>query len=202
MLVSARFRSMFRGTLLESQFSSPNPFSSFCSTPPPTQTSLLNTGMSMTPCVTPKGGLLFGRMAGQSPLTKPSLGQPQDGRSHLPPLMSAPLAQPKAKRRCHQDGWTAHIQAARPSGQRALVNRGGMATEGSGHIPTFCHPILKSSHKRLSSRHPVASNPDVFKRRRRQSRRIHALLRGPLSCTLRRRWRWASVLLETVEQTL
>ena len=69
-------RSMFRGTLLESQFSSPNPFSSFCSTPPPTQTSLLNTGMSMTPCVTPKGGLLFGRMAGQSPLTKPSLGQP------------------------------------------------------------------------------------------------------------------------------
>ena len=36
------------------------------STPPLTQTSLANMGMSMTPCVTPQGGLLFGRMAEQS----------------------------------------------------------------------------------------------------------------------------------------
>ena len=36
-------RLMFRGTLLESQFSSAS-YSSFCSTPPPTQTSLLNMG--------------------------------------------------------------------------------------------------------------------------------------------------------------
>ena len=48
-------RLMFRGTSLESQFSSPNPFSSFCSAPPPAQTSLLNTGMSKNPCVTPQG---------------------------------------------------------------------------------------------------------------------------------------------------
>ena len=39
-------RLMFRGTLLESQFSSPSPCSSFCSTPLLAQTPLLNTSMS------------------------------------------------------------------------------------------------------------------------------------------------------------
>ena len=61
-------RLMCRGTLHESQFSSPDPFSSFCSTPPPAQTSLLFTGMSVNTCVSLQGGLLFGRMAEQSPL--------------------------------------------------------------------------------------------------------------------------------------
>ena len=55
----------------KSQFSSPNPFSSFCSAPPPTQTLLLKTSLSQKPCATPQGqgGLLFGRLAEQSPLT-------------------------------------------------------------------------------------------------------------------------------------
>ena len=47
-------RLMFRRTLLDV----PDPFPSFCSTPPPTQFSLL---MSMNSCATPQGGLLFGR---------------------------------------------------------------------------------------------------------------------------------------------
>ena len=34
------------------------------------QTSLLNAGMSMNPCASPQGGLFFGRMAEQSPLTR------------------------------------------------------------------------------------------------------------------------------------
>ena len=41
-----KFTRKFRGTLLESQFSSPSPFSSFCSAPLLAQTSLLNAGMS------------------------------------------------------------------------------------------------------------------------------------------------------------
>ena len=69
-------RLMTRCTLLESQFSSPNPFSSFCSTLFLTQTpdsisppSLLNSSTSPKPCATPQGGLQFGRLVEQSPLT-------------------------------------------------------------------------------------------------------------------------------------
>ena len=62
-------RLMFRGTSLESQFSSPSPFSSFRYTPRLAQTSLLNTGMSRKPCATPQGCLLFGGMAEQRSLT-------------------------------------------------------------------------------------------------------------------------------------
>ena len=61
-------RHMFRGILLESQFSSPSSFSSFCSIPPPAQTPLLNTSISQKPCATSQGGLLFGRLAEHSPL--------------------------------------------------------------------------------------------------------------------------------------
>ena len=53
-------RVMFRGTLLESRFSS------FCSTPLP---ALLNASMRQKPCSTPQGGLILGRLAEQSPLT-------------------------------------------------------------------------------------------------------------------------------------
>ena len=59
---------MFCGTLLESQFTSLSPFSSFCSTPPIAQTSLLSTGMNQNLFATPQGGLFFGRMAEQSRL--------------------------------------------------------------------------------------------------------------------------------------
>ena len=60
---------MFHGTLLESQFSSPSPFSSFCSTPLLAQTSLLNASISQKPCATLQGRLILGRLAEQSPLT-------------------------------------------------------------------------------------------------------------------------------------
>ena len=56
---------MFRRTRLEV----PDPFPSFCSTPHPTQSSMLMTEMSMNPCASPPGGVLFGRIAEQSPLT-------------------------------------------------------------------------------------------------------------------------------------
>ena len=62
-----KFTRKFRGTLLESQFSSPSPFSSFCSAPLLAQTSLLNAGMSQNLCVISQGGLFFGRV------TEPSL---------------------------------------------------------------------------------------------------------------------------------
>ena len=55
-------RLMFSGKFVELQISLPNPFRSFCSTPPLSQTSKLNARMSMNPCVTPQGGLLFARM--------------------------------------------------------------------------------------------------------------------------------------------
>ena len=58
-------RLMLRRTLLDV----PDRFPSFCSTPPPTQSSLLNTGMSMNRCATPSGSLFFGRVAEQSLLT-------------------------------------------------------------------------------------------------------------------------------------
>ena len=60
---------MFRGSLLESQFSSPLPFTSFCSTPLPAQTPLLDMGMRQNPFGTPQLGLLFGRLPEQSPPT-------------------------------------------------------------------------------------------------------------------------------------
>ena len=60
-------RLMFRGTLLDSQLSSPSPFSSFCFTPLLAQTPLLNASMSQRPCATPQGGLNLGRLAEQSP---------------------------------------------------------------------------------------------------------------------------------------
>ena len=59
---------MFRCALLESQFSSPSPFSSFCSTPLLAQTPLLNASLSQKPCAAPQGGLILGRLAEQSPL--------------------------------------------------------------------------------------------------------------------------------------
>ena len=67
---------MLHGTLLESQFSSDTPFSTFLSTPFPTSTpnptstpSLMNSSTSPNPCATPQESLLFGRLAEQSPLT-------------------------------------------------------------------------------------------------------------------------------------
>ena len=61
-------RLMFRCTLLESPSSSPNPFSSFCSTPFLTQTPdsisppfLLYSSTSPKPCATPQGSLQFGQ---------------------------------------------------------------------------------------------------------------------------------------------
>ena len=57
-------RIMFRRTLLGVL----DPFPSFPSTPPPTQPSLLQTGMSVNSCADPRRGLLFGRMAEQRPL--------------------------------------------------------------------------------------------------------------------------------------
>ena len=54
---------MFRGTLLESQFSSRSPLSSFCSTPLLARTPPRITSMSQKPCATPQGGLILGRMA-------------------------------------------------------------------------------------------------------------------------------------------
>ena len=58
-----KFTRKFLGTLLESQFSSLSPFSSFCSAPLLARTSLLNAGMSQKPCVTSQGGLFFGRVS-------------------------------------------------------------------------------------------------------------------------------------------
>ena len=60
---------MFRGAPLKSQFPSPSPFSSFCSTPLPAQTPLLNTSMCQKPRTTPQEGLILGRLAEQSLLT-------------------------------------------------------------------------------------------------------------------------------------
>ena len=57
-------RLLFRRALL----GVPDPFPSFPATPPPTQPSLLQTGMSANTCADPRGGLLFGRMAEQCPL--------------------------------------------------------------------------------------------------------------------------------------
>ena len=54
LIKSHSFVSCFSGTLIESNCDHLNPFSSFCSTPPLAQTSLLNTGMRMNPCVTPQ----------------------------------------------------------------------------------------------------------------------------------------------------
>ena len=62
-------RPMFHGTLLESQFSSPSPFSSFCSSQLPAQTSLLNASISQKPCATLQGRLILGWLAEQSPPT-------------------------------------------------------------------------------------------------------------------------------------
>ena len=44
-------------------------FPFFCSTPPPTQTSLPNTGIRMNPSATPRGGMMFARLVERSPLT-------------------------------------------------------------------------------------------------------------------------------------
>ena len=67
---------VFHGTLLEPQFSSASLSSVFLSTLFPTSTpnpmsttSLLNSSTGSNPCATPQGGLLFGRLAEQSPLT-------------------------------------------------------------------------------------------------------------------------------------
>ena len=50
-------------------FDVPDPFPSFCSTPPPsTPNSLLMTGTRRPFCATPPGGLLFGHLAEPSPL--------------------------------------------------------------------------------------------------------------------------------------
>ena len=47
----------------------PDPFPSFCSTPPPsTPNSLLMTGIRRPPCATPPEGLLFGHLAESTPL--------------------------------------------------------------------------------------------------------------------------------------
>ena len=48
-------------------FDMPDPFPSFCSTPPqPTPNSLLLTGIRRTPCATPPAGMLFGHLAESS----------------------------------------------------------------------------------------------------------------------------------------
>ena len=58
--------SMFHRPLLDV----PDPFPSFCSTPPPsTPNSLPMTGIRRPSCATPPGGLLFGHLAESTPLT-------------------------------------------------------------------------------------------------------------------------------------
>ena len=68
--------SMFHGTLLDPHMSPhfSTPFSTQFSTPFPAPTPLLNTSMIRSPCATPQGGLILGRLAEPSPLTNNGRG--------------------------------------------------------------------------------------------------------------------------------
>ena len=121
-------RLMFRGTLLESQFSSPNPYSSFCCTPPPVQTSLLNTGMSMNPCVTPQGGHLFGRTAEQSPLSNRRRGG-SAGRGEL--CSNRDQDQPRWCVTCARTPLSCTMQTLLPTNRKSTPGRTSTARECS-----------------------------------------------------------------------